>query len=83
MAQDPLQRAPNALSTARPSSALGGWPRLVGGVLALCALAPMAAALDALEAHDYLSGALLIGLTWVVARTGLDLAIGAAQGGEP
>ena len=34
----------------------------------------MVEAMQAVAQKDYLAAALLIGLTWVVARTGLDLA---------
>lgn len=47
--------------------------RLLAGLLELAALAPMIYALDALERRDYLAGGLLLVLTWVLARTGLDL----------
>lgn len=47
--------------------------QLLAAVLELAALAPMVYALDALERRDYLAGGLLLLLTWVLARTGLDL----------
>ncbi|MSQ83627.1 MAG: hypothetical protein EXR77_12190 [Myxococcales bacterium] len=54
-----------------PLSSLWRW---LGGALALFATWPMVEAMQAVAHKDYLAGALLIGLTWVVARTGLDLA---------
>lgn len=48
--------------------------RWTGIALAIAATWPMAEALQAIARKDYLAGALLLGLTWVVARTGLDLA---------
>ncbi len=46
----------------------------LGVALALLALWPLARALDALALRDYLGGGLLLGLTWVLARTGVELA---------
>ena len=46
----------------------------LGVVLALLALWPLARALDAIAVRDYLGGGLLLGLTWVLARTGVELA---------
>lgn len=46
----------------------------LGLVLGLVAIWPLSAALDAVAARDYLGGALLLGLTWVVARSGVELA---------
>lgn len=46
----------------------------LGVVLALLALWPLARALEAVALRDYLGGALLLGLTWVLARTGVELA---------
>jgi hypothetical protein len=44
-------------------------------------------ALRAVETRDYLAGLLLVGLTWVVARTGVELAAlpsnGSGNGGAP
>ncbi|MSP90611.1 MAG: hypothetical protein EXR79_02215 [Myxococcales bacterium] len=47
--------------------------RFVGLGLALASLWPLALALDAIAIHDYLAGTLLGGLTWVAARSGVDL----------
>lgn len=49
--------------------------RWIGGVLALASCWPLYEALAALQQQDYLAGALLVALTWVVARTGSDLAV--------
>ena len=46
----------------------------LGAALVLLALWPLTQALDALTVHDYLGGALLLGLTWVLARSGVELA---------
>jgi len=46
----------------------------LGIALALTAAWPLTYALDAVGSKDYLGGALLLGLTWVVARTGVELA---------
>jgi hypothetical protein len=46
----------------------------LGVLLALLALWPLARALDAIALRDYLGGGLLLGLTWVLARTGVELA---------
>ena len=46
----------------------------LGVVLALLALWPLTRALDAIALRDYLGGSLLLGLTWVLARTGVELA---------
>lgn len=48
--------------------------RALGVGLALLSLWPLHHALRAVEARDYLAGLLLVGLTWVVARTGVELA---------
>ena len=40
----------------------------------LAALWPLTRALDAIALRDYLGGSLLLGLTWVLARTGVELA---------
>lgn len=56
--------------------------RWTGASLAVVATWPMVAALRAIESNDYLAGALLVALTWVVARTGLDLA-NTADADEP
>ena len=45
----------------------------LGVALALLALWPLAHALDAIAVRDYLGGWLLLGLTWVLARTGVEL----------
>ena len=45
-----------------------------GLALVLLALWPLARALDAVAQRDYLGGGLLLGLTWVLARTGVELA---------
>lgn len=45
----------------------------LGVSLALLALWPLMRALDAIGARDYLGGLLLLGLTWVLARTGVEL----------
>lgn len=50
------------------------WMAWLGVVLALAALWPLSRALDAIALHDYLGGVLLLGLTWVLARTGVELA---------
>jgi hypothetical protein len=47
-----------------------------GGLMALASLWPMAAAMQAVERRDYLSGVLYVSLVVVLARTGLDLACG-------
>jgi hypothetical protein len=44
--------------------------------MALASLWPMAAAMQAVERRDYLSGVLYVSLVVVLARTGLDLACG-------
>ncbi len=49
--------------------------RWIGGLLAIVSCWPLYYALDALQHQDYLGGALLLGLTWVAARTGTDLAM--------
>ncbi len=49
------------------------WMVGLGIVLALTALWPLARALDAIALRDYLGGVLLLGLTWVLARTGVEL----------
>lgn len=46
----------------------------LGVALAVLAVWPLARALDAIAVRDYLGGALLLGLTWVLARTGVELA---------
>ena len=48
--------------------------RWLGVALAVLAVWPMARALDALTARDYLGGILLLALTYVPARTGVELA---------
>ncbi len=45
-----------------------------GAALALAATWPMWEAMAAVARKDYLAGVLLVCLTWVVARSGLDLA---------
>ena len=57
--------------------------RVVGVALALTSLWPLALALDAIGAHDYLAGTLLGGLTWVAARSGVDLVDAAAPARSP
>lgn len=53
----------------------------LGVALAALAVWPMARALDALTAHDYLGGILLLALTYLPARTGVELAsLGARRG---
>lgn len=47
--------------------------RWLGVLLALLAVWPMAYALDAVGGKDYLGGILLLGLTWLIARTGVEL----------
>ncbi len=47
----------------------------LGVAIALLSLWPMARALDAVALRDYLGGLLLLGLTWVLARTGVELTI--------
>jgi hypothetical protein len=47
--------------------------RWLGILLALLAIWPMAYALDAIGAKDYLGGALLLAITYVLARTGVEL----------
>lgn len=47
--------------------------RWLGILLALLAIWPMACALDAIGTKDYLGGALLLGITYVLARTGVEL----------
>ncbi len=55
--------------------------RWLGVALAVLAVWPMARALDALTARDYLGGILLLALTYVPARTGVELAsLGAPHG---
>lgn len=46
----------------------------LGVALALLAIWPLARALDAIALRDYLGGVLMLGLTWVLARTGVELA---------
>lgn len=48
--------------------------RWLGVALAALALWPMVRALDALGAHDYLGGILLLALAYLPARTGVELA---------
>lgn len=48
--------------------------RWLGTGLALAATWPMWSAMQSVENKDYLAAVLLTALTWVVARTGLDLA---------
>ena len=48
--------------------------RWLGVAVALAAAWPMAHALDAVGSRDYLGAVLLFGLTWIVARTGVELA---------
>jgi hypothetical protein len=51
--------------------------------IALGASWPMWAALEAVGSRDYLGGLLLLGLTYVVARTGVELAgVGGRAGGD-
>lgn len=51
--------------------------------IALGASWPMWAALEAVGSRDYLGGLLLLGLTYVVARTGVELAgVGTGPGGD-
>lgn len=49
-------------------------PQWAGAALALAATWPMWEAMAAVARKDYLAGVLLVCLTWVVARSGLDLA---------
>jgi hypothetical protein len=61
--------------------------RVLGVALASASLWPLHYALRAVETRDYLAGLLLIGLTWVVARTGVEVAAlpsnGSGNGGAP
>ena len=50
------------------------WLAWLGVAIALLSLWPMTRALDAIALRDYLGGGLLLGLTWVLARTGVELA---------
>lgn len=69
MASSPITPDPQSTATAR-------WPwfRWLGAGLAVSATWPMAVALEAVERRDWLASLLLLALTWLVARTGLDLA---------
>ncbi|MBM4342364.1 MAG: hypothetical protein FJ100_03185 [Deltaproteobacteria bacterium] len=49
-------------------------PQWAGAVLALASGWPMWEAMTAVARKDYLAGLLLVCLTWVIARSGLDLA---------
>jgi len=55
--------------------------RWLGVALALASVWPMARALDALSVHDYLAGIILLALTYVAARTGVELASSGAVRG--
>jgi len=48
--------------------------RWLGVLLTLLAVWPMAHALQALADKDYLAGSLLLALTYVIARSGVELA---------
>ena len=48
--------------------------RWLGVAVALASAWPMAHALDAVGSRDYLGAVLLLGLTWILARTGVELA---------
>ena len=52
----------------------------LGILLTLGALWPLWHALDAIGGRDYLGGLLLGGLTWVIARSGVELASLAGRG---
>ncbi len=56
--------------------------RWLGIALALLAVWPMARALDAVGAKDYLGGVLLLGITYVLARTGVELVAAVRPGTE-
>jgi hypothetical protein len=57
--------------------------RWLGVAIVLGASWPMWEALEAVGSRDYLGGLLLLGLTYVVARTGVELAgVGAGPGGD-
>lgn len=49
------------------------WLTWLGVAIALLSLWPMSRALDAIALRDYLGGLLLLGLTWALARTGVEL----------
>lgn len=54
----------------------------IGVALAIGATAPAIAAMRAIEGRDYLATLLLVGLTWVIARTGIDLATARSAEGD-
>lgn len=56
--------------------------RWLGIALALLAVWPMARALDAVGAKDYLGGALLLGITYVLARSGVELVAAVRPGAD-
>ena len=51
--------------------------QVAGVVLTAVSLWPMSAALDAVARHDGVGGLLLLGVTWVVARSGVELVLAA------